>query len=227
MNLQTDFPFIKGRTAKLAIGAFATIFLGAIGSGLWNLVLSHLFDWLMASVLTTTSNIFHSYVDTLHRNVGKGTTENFSTLPFLFILTSIICSAWFLLLLLLRHIRRRERFLEVEKNEPMESISAPTMHLYLSKAKRRLCLLGIPMAMVITVMYSSSGFEAIYNWKACIFAERAIEIISPHISSQKFLELRSMYRSVNDAKKFYALEDTLRQISNRFSVELPQFSSIR
>jgi len=67
----------------------------------------------------------------------------------------------------------------------------------------------------------------VYTREASVFVERSIEILTPSIPPDKVLQLRSKYRAVDSAQKFYDLNDELLTIAKEKNVALPQFSVIR
>src|SRR5208283_2627734 len=77
MKMIPVLPPESPRTTKLMVGIVVTIFLGSIGSGLWDRMLSHVFDWSLTLFLTVISRVFRSYVDYIHEDIGKGAHEIF------------------------------------------------------------------------------------------------------------------------------------------------------
>jgi hypothetical protein len=66
-----------------------------------------------------------------------------------------------------------------------------------------------------------------YTRNASTFVERSIEILAPTIPQDKVLDLRSKYRSVDNAQKFYQLHDELRALAEDKGVKLPRFNPIK
>lgn len=56
MKINELSTFSKNRVAKIALGLFATIFVGALGSGLWELVLRDLFFTMGYKTLSLISS---------------------------------------------------------------------------------------------------------------------------------------------------------------------------
>jgi hypothetical protein len=68
--------FIRNnRSAQAAVWVLGTIFLGALGSGLWELALRDIFTGLGNLTLRFISTIWGGYVDLLHKKVGKLSTD--------------------------------------------------------------------------------------------------------------------------------------------------------
>jgi len=222
MKMIPVLPPESPRTTKLMVGIVVTIFLGAIGSGLWDRMLSHVFDWSLTLFLTVISRVFRSYVDYIHEDIGKGAHEIFSMLPFIALVVAIICFPW---LLMLAGHRMKKRMESVHGAEEVSRSSSRQFNLLIRG--KYVYWVVYPMLIFITLAYSSMLFETAYLWRATNFVERSIDILAPNLTEHKVLELRAEYRSVNNAKKFYALEDSLVAISERDSIEIPSFHAIR
>ena len=227
MKSLNDLILGRSRYIKLLTGALVAVFLGAVGSGLWNLLLGPLVGWLSRASLSLTSSVFHGYVDVLYRDVSRNPSEQLAILPFAAIAVVIITFPWAALVLLARESKRIEQELE---SVEQEAVDEPTTEARLpnpGRVRRRLMLLGVPMALVTTVLYSEMLFRAAYSSRAAMFIERAVEIVSPYIDERERLELRAGFRGIESAADFYRLEDRLRSIAARHSIELPHFKSIR
>jgi len=74
--------YITENKIMRALGyCFLFIILGAIGAGLWERYLSHLFYFLSNILLFSISNLFHGYVDILHQNIGMADIIFISVYP--------------------------------------------------------------------------------------------------------------------------------------------------
>jgi len=87
--------------------------------------------------------------------------------------------------------------------------------------------IGILLNLVVTLMYAELGFHMAYTVRAALFVERSIDILAPKLTTNQTLHLRAQYRSVNDANKFYQLEDSLKKLAQESGTELPRFQSVR
>ena len=77
MNLKS-----KITTKKAILGILATIILGAIGSGLWEIALSPLFKLIVNSVVDFFSSISISFENSIYTKVGDGNKDVFVHLFF-------------------------------------------------------------------------------------------------------------------------------------------------
>lgn len=228
MKLFNDLSIGRSRYIKVLTGALFAVFLGAVGSGLWNLLLGPLVGWLSRASLSLTSSLFHGYVNVLYRNVSRNPSEGLTILPFALIVAVIIVLPWVAIVLLARELTRIEKLESAEQ----EAVDEPTTGARLqdpSRVRRRFVLLWVwvPMALLTTVLYSETLFKTVYSTRAAMFIERSVEIVSPYIDEHERLELRAQFRGIESAADFYRLEDRLRSIPARHSIELPDFKSIR
>ena len=100
----------ENRTLQVLLAASVTILLGAIGSGLWELILARLFEAIANAFLTTLSRVFHGYVDILHRNIGKGPSGQLEVSPYVMrtiVFVSVPWIAFFYFMSSIRILRRR------------------------------------------------------------------------------------------------------------------------
>ena len=82
--------YIKENKIMRALGyCFLFIIIGAIGAGLWERYLSHLFDFLSNTLLFSISKLFHGYVVILHQDIGMADINFISVYPSIFLLIII------------------------------------------------------------------------------------------------------------------------------------------
>ncbi len=227
MKLLDDLGRGRSRYVKVLTGALVAVFLGAVGSGLWNLLLEPLVGWLSRASLLLTSSLFHGYVNVLYRSVSRNPSDQLTILPFVAIVTVIIAFPWLALVLLARELTRIEQELESTEQEGVDEPTTGAGLQDISGVRRRLMLLGVLIALLTTVLYSETLFQTFHSRRAAMFIERAVEIVSPYIDERERLELRAEFRGIESAADFYRLEDRLRSIAARHSIELPHFKSIR
>jgi hypothetical protein len=116
---------------------------------------------------------------------------------------------------------KKEIKAEEEKTNPDDILTQ------LGKRKKTFLRAGVPVALLMTVLYTLMFLQDAYTRKACIFIERSIDIVSPCISPEKVLQLRASYRSISKAKEFYDLDTQLQTIAINNKIKLPKFTVIR
>ncbi len=198
---------IEGKINKI-IAVTVTILLGAIGSGIWDWILSDAILWLGHALLTLFGALSQAYVDTLYSHIGKG--SEFFYLSEIHVLVFVI----YLALPVLLVMTRRKILRAIRGEEDKEKEDKAPVH----PAKPILLLLFIVTLLAIQIIQTSHKFNVANG------IERSIDIVSPHISEKERKELLAQYRLVNDEKSLAAIVGRLNALSNTYSVELPSIS---
>lgn len=226
MKLTLPAAVRTSRTLQVILGAFVTILLGAIGSGLWELLLARLFHAFANVFLSAIASVFHGYVDTLHQGIGKGPYGHFEILPYVILVVIILLSPWITIhlgTLATRRIRRRLLRLTSGGGETVTPVKLQSDVDLL----QRILWFMVPVAILTSLLYVSEFIATNYTVRAATFIDRSIEILGPEVDHQTFLRLRAAYRAVDNAEKFYVLEEEIRSIASAHKITLPQFASIR
>jgi hypothetical protein len=216
----------KRNWLKLLFGVIGTIVLGAIGSGLWEVFLSDFFFNSINLFLRMSSYIFKGYVDILHKNICNGSSEIFSFFPYILVVVAICSFPWMALFM------SRDRWGNLEKkitgkgksDKPLTSDEI--LEEVLKHKKRFTYAYAFGGTLLFCLIFTTAASD-VYQYKASLFIEKSIEIVSPNLTQKEILNLRSLYRSINDSRKFYSLEKKLHEIANSNNLELPDFSSIK
>ncbi len=80
----------KTRTWLRAIVALVgTVFLGAVGSGLWDLFLRNLFLTTFTRIASGIGKLSSSYLDGLHDHIGQAQQTELMALPFGLLITFV------------------------------------------------------------------------------------------------------------------------------------------
>ncbi len=211
----------------LKIGSvLALIFLGAIGSGLWDLFFFPLLNRISDFSLSLIVSLFHSYVDIIYKDVSRNPSDNFALVTYMFFIVTAILGPLFILplsLYRLRYLRRKIKALDEEDTDK----STPEALLVRIDRVRSFLKLLVPLILFVSISYALQFFQTIHSVNASLFIERSIEIVSPNIDDGECLELRAEFRAIEKAKDFYHIEDRLRKIAMQHSIKLPKFESIR
>jgi glucan phosphoethanolaminetransferase (alkaline phosphatase superfamily) len=176
--------------------AIIAIIIGTIGSGLWEFFFSDSVQHITRASVKTISLIFNSYRDNLHSQIGMGCKESTGSLFIVMIVVGTVC-------LLSVHI--------------------------VIKAYKRSKLLSVftaPILLVICLLYLHIFIRVSYTHKAVVYVERSIEILAPYINNQERLRLHGLYRSVDNAEKFYELYNTINEKAKNKSIKLTTFTPL-
>jgi len=179
---------------------FVVIFLGAIGSGLWDLFLKDLLFSLVNVMVNVANYFFDGYADSLYSEVGKGQSYGGSLqlLWPIFLTVGIIMFLW------------RYYFI----------------YFHRIPEKRKSGYFFLFLAILMTVLYSYKFFNSVFTYKAVNYIERSIEIVRPYINQKEFIKLRSEYRSIETKEQFSFIYFKLIKIEEQNEIKLPDFSPL-
>src|SRR5712691_9111175 len=99
----------SNRMVRVAAAIMGTLLLGALGSGLWELVLRDVLAWAGNITLSLISAVWGGYVDALHRDIGKLYQDSLTWLLFALAVIFLIGAPW---LLLAKVFQRTEKLRE-------------------------------------------------------------------------------------------------------------------
>lgn len=215
------------RTFRAAIVITGTLFVGAISSGLWELLLRDVVLGLGNWTLSIISSMWGGYVDLLHRDIGK-LRDDLLILPILaFVMTFVFVVPWLAILILLRRIKALRRKVLEEEGEEEGSLNIDEIISKLSRLRKMVILILLPLTILSIINFLVIGWQLAYTRNAGVWADRSIEILAPYITNNEHLKLRSLLRAVETAEQYYKLEKELNEISMRVSIKLPEFTVIR
>lgn len=199
----------KTITKKL-ISLISVLFIGALGSGLWDIFLKKLFFGIGEIFVKLMSNIYSGYIDSLYKNVGRISLSPMELLPSIFITVMIISMPVFSILWINRiYSSKRDYKPNIKTN--IDSIITKKI----ISSKRRVYLLIFFITIPFSVFYTDLLIKELSCMTAKSYIERTTEIIRPYISEQEFLILRSEYRQIDNKNK---LQNVINQI-NKFAVK--------
>jgi hypothetical protein len=178
------FNIKQSKIIKTVGWIFLTIILGAIGSGLWERLLSHGFQIASNYLLFSISYLFHGYLDILHSNIGKADVNEMVILPYLILSLAFMLGLWLMIIysykLMVKMIDRTYKLKNIinEKEGDDEENRLPTLseisEIIEKREKRlkkgkKLMLMMVTIAFVFTIIMLTSINRDNYNRNACIF----------------------------------------------------------
>jgi hypothetical protein len=218
--------FIRNnRSAQAAVWVLGTIFLGALGSGLWELALRDIFTGLGNLTLRLISTIWGGYVDLLHKKVGKLSTDILSLPTFSMVVVLILFGPWALISIQLKRISRLRNM--VTKKDDQEEPNPEKLLKELDSLRKQVFRILIPLMAFTTLSYAITFWQITYTRDAGNWAEQSIEILRPYMPEREYIKFRSDLRAVSTADQFYKLETKLQETARKSSIKLPEFTVIR
>lgn len=210
---------------------FNTIVLGALGSGLWELFVSDLLSWLGLASLEITSDLFAGFKDSLYAQVSDGTIVSYMKLPSVLAAVIVVILPTFLLY---KHISNSLVYVPRYPYKPIYRNEEEVDTLNKSEDEKELELVRmssvnsgfVSIMAVIILAYGFIAFKSLYTAKAATFIEKSLDIVAPHISTEKKLHLQASYRSISDSKSYMLIYSELKSLESELQIKLPEFQPI-
>ncbi|MGM0642024.1 MAG: hypothetical protein ACQESN_11455 [Thermotogota bacterium] len=201
MSIKTIFTFI--------LGIIGTIILGAIGSGIWERLLSPSLDWFFRTIVSIISTISLNYKDSIYKGAALGFHEIYSFKAFVMIILL------FLLTLIVAVKIYQMQVLQIKpKNEEG----------YEKRFKPFLLMTIICIALSFTVLFAIKRHEEVNQ--TVTYVVRSLDILRPHIGEQEYhLKMANFYQ-VQNAEDFYLLDKNLKSLAAKYSVRLPDYKPL-
>ncbi len=204
---------------KKIISVLSIIFIGAIGSGLWDVLLKDVV-FLIGEKFVDILTAFHSgYVDLLYEGVGEAKNK-FLYVPSMVFGGLIIASPFFLYFLLSALFEGMERYLG-SKEEAAGKAYIPAEKFFVQH--RRIIIISA------VFLYSIIAMQFLHQaiiWKstrtAVAHIERSLEIIRPALARTEYFQLRSEFRQVDTVEKLRFLLNKLNEIADLNGYTLPK-----
>ena len=197
---------------------FGLLFIGAIGSGLWDLIFKDLFYNIGRYFVEITSQFYSGYLDNIYENVGK-MSSNLEVLPATFFIIFVIFSPIILSLYTWRKFRGIDVIDNNEKNKPDNYF-----HKFFTKylnSRKKIIIFFLILTLPMSLLYSDLLIKESSNRSAFKYVDRVIEIIRPNIENSEYIKLRSELRQINNRQKLNDIIDKIHIIGLRSNIELP------
>lgn len=168
---------------KIILSFFATIILGAIGSGVWEKVLSPLLSYLSKGVTSTLSSLSSTYADSIYARASD-LHAPYSSDKVGIILLLVVCSGLFVYALNSKKESRLATFLH-------EVITTQFQGWY------GIISSGSILIVLLFMLTSQSTVERIKG-----YSQKQMEILRPYIGEKKYFQMRSDYLRIRNKKDF-------------------------
>jgi MFS family permease len=194
--------------------AVGTIFIGAVGSGVWELLIRRLTLGLFPAVASAMGRVSESYLDYLHSDIGRANhTGMLGFLFFGFVVAIIMLNIASLIFFILFR-----RWRDSEEERPF--LPRPP------RLSNRLIWLAMLISVINVLSYSHRILESGYNEQATTWIERSIDILHPAVPESTYLSWRSKFRAIESASAFYSLRTDLLNAAVQSNTRLPVFHPI-
>ena len=220
----------------LIFGILGAILIGAIGSGLWNIVLEPALSWLGKSLFTIATLGLNSARDAIYADIARGYHES----PSLILLCLVLLVPFFTTSYLGGHhvgrklaekeyvadLNKLKKIMpDVESEEFFNKISAITAERYRTALKRaRITML------LHAVLLTSLGFfmiiNVVYTNKAITNFKQSLEICKPFIDLHGEELFISKFAQIKSKEDYIDIIDELKKIATNNDVKLPPFTAL-
>lgn len=222
---QTFIEYIKGnRVVRGILTLVATLFLGALGSGLWELILKDIFLGIGNQTLTLLSSLWSGYLDTLYQNVGKLQSDVLLIPIFSFFVGAGVLGPLYATQYLWRELASLER--KASNSDRPDPTNILSIEQSIARVRRKIIRILLPLALVASAIFLVMTWQTLYTREASNWAERSIEIVAPHLKDDEHARLRASLRLISTAKEFSALRLALLSHAKEAGIELPEFKAV-
>ncbi len=200
---------------KIIAGVIVTIFLGAIGSGVWEKFLSPFLESISRKSIELVSSIYTGYLDSIYKSSAYD-VPNVYQQKVAALLLIIVGVYWVVAML-------REYNLWKILSHRLEENTAPiTSKMY--RKFFRLYFLGLGLLLLTLGMFLIS--KADYIQKTIKYSYQSMDILHPYIGNQKYLYLKSEYHQVTTAEDFLRFNEKIISYAKLNGAKLPEFDAI-
>lgn len=193
---------------KYIIGIIVAIFIGAIGSGVWEQLLKPIFRFTSTKIIEIMTYIFKGYRNDIYREASDGFHEQHS----LFIMMIITC----IVIMIYMKVMKEHPYVKDGKNKIGIKISEFIKSRY---GYYFVCVLSVT---AISFLYISIVRD-IYINQIITYSNKSINIVSPYINENERLHLMSDFSSIKNANDFSVFKNKIDAIANSNSLNLVKF----
>jgi hypothetical protein len=210
-------------------GIIGTIMLGAIGSGLWSLLLEPSLSWVARGTLTLATLGISSVRDNVYQDIAKGYTEA----PGLFLIALITGFIFFVVLgyssfRLGQFVGDRifskfiKRHLSTETDKIVEKLELELKKYenHLRKLEIVLIVLTILIASFLYVQYSMLKYtnSAITHFQQCF------TICRPYLDEAQEKKVLAQFSQIKNKQDYIDLMNQLYEIGHKKGADFPKFT---
>ena len=182
---------------KIILGLLGTIVLGAIGSGLWERVLSQWFDMLIIGTVKIMSYLISTYQDSIYADVANGFHEGSSVfIHAIILMVPPIMYFW------------------VWLNHPHAQTDSTKNSIVTQfvRSKKGYYSLGI-LTLSFFFAFSISSFKILYTNQIVTQSLRYLDLVAPHLSEIEYRQLVAEFRSIKTKENYETFEKKIRSVS--------------
>ncbi len=233
---------MNSKYLKWIIGVFGTIILGAIGSGLWDLVLKSLWFSMSKFFLEIISSIFSSFKSATYKDISKGFHEG-SSIATLVVSTTIL--SWVFgekcgeMVGSISNINEKcandgselksalqEKLpLNTKKIEDLENqlVEAQITLQKLMRYKKYIAYFGSLFSLFAISFFLFLMMQTTYVNSAITHFDQLLKIDAPFISEKEMIQIRSAFAQISSSEDYKEIILRLENIGKENNQKIPTF----
>ena len=189
---------------KILLGITGTIILGAIGSGVWERLLSPFLSYLSSSLTTAISSISKTYSDSIYTSAANLYSPNATeSIGFVILLISF---AWLFVMAI--QSKKEHRFIGI-------------LHQALVLNYRGWFGIAHCGAIIIVVLLMMSRQATVEKIQS--YSYQQMEIVRPFVGEQRYAQLRSDFFRMHTKEDFDRFLSTLYAAGKETNIEIVPF----
>lgn len=195
---------------KIVAGVAVTIFLGAVGSGLWERFMGPGLDWLTRATVGAISNGHTWYRDSIYVSASKGFHEAQALALYSLVLGLLpLLYAW----LLLRH-----PVISATPRPPSKTRD------FMRSSSGYWLTFALTIVVFVTVTFN--GLRLRHINETITYALASFEIVRPYVGEEQYARLRSRFYAMRTGAEFDEINRDLIAAAKKFAVKLPEYEPL-
>lgn len=207
---------------KVVLGVVVTVILGAVGSGLWEVVFSPAMSWVGRQILTLATLGLDSARDDIYREAAKGHHEKASFYIYLFVAFVLFLMPLVPLPFLLREKKELDR---VEQERSLEILQERIDFLNRKMNRLRKVAIGLLLfgSLDSSMLLVRASMGAYVNSVITDFNQNVM-IVAPFISIEEERKIRSDFARMQNKQDYLKVTEALHRVAQTNRLDLPKFS---
>lgn len=202
------------RVAKWIIRILGIVLLGAIGSGVWQIVGAPVVTFISELIISSINLLVGTYKDSIYSNASKGFRESSATA--LYVLFFVLPPLIYLSYSFGKGYGKRAAKKEIQNIEK-ESANKHDDELEQLEYRRRklqerlITLKRIRFAPILLLLVVAliAASQISYTNRIVTYVENTLDRLAPYENAMSILRLRAQFREVSTAEDYYLLYDLL------------------
>ncbi len=214
---------------KVVVGAAATILLGSVGSGLWEVALRPAGQWAVRSLLTVITLGSSAVKDDVYREAAKGLHET-SALEVLSL--AILFQGLALFLFAGRHFAEKSASREVQRikdrlSDLQNEAKIELLEGVIAKLDRRVTR-AMVLALVLGLLCVGYQFTGLLVQQeanlAFTYFRQSLTACRPYVDDREARALEARFALIRERADYIAIIDDLQRTAAANHLELPKFA---